>query len=90
MSDTEERYRERLKLWQVFFANPQEWWDNRQGKRNPRAPDFKHKDTNECLWINPDDPPWVRKQLQLYDSSMGGVCRSRPDAFDWKLETLCS
>ncbi|KAL7117119.1 hypothetical protein ACP275_03G051600 [Erythranthe tilingii] len=68
---TEERIqnrRSRLHLWQIFFANPSEWWDRRSRKTNPRAPDFKHKDTGESLWLNESDPPWISKQLQLHDS----------------------
>ncbi|KAK4797100.1 hypothetical protein SAY86_029426 [Trapa natans] len=65
-----ERRRERLILWQVFFANPYEWWDNRKHKSNPHQPDFKHKDTYEVLWLTPNDPPWIRKQLELLDSKM--------------------
>uniref|UniRef100_A0A8R7U4A5 Protein OSB1, mitochondrial n=2 Tax=Triticum urartu TaxID=4572 RepID=A0A8R7U4A5_TRIUA len=61
------KYRERLRLWQVFFASPYEWWDNRQYKPYASCPDFKHKDTREQLWLHPDDPPWVRKQLELID-----------------------
>ncbi|XP_066386701.1 protein OSB1, mitochondrial-like [Miscanthus floridulus] len=57
----------RLRLWQVFFANPYEWWDNRQSKPWPTYPDLKHKDTREKIWLRPDDPPWVRKQLELHD-----------------------
>ncbi|CAD6213635.1 unnamed protein product [Miscanthus lutarioriparius] len=57
----------RFRLWQVFFANPYEWWDNRQSKPWPTYPDFKHKDTREKIWLRPDDPPWVRKQLELHD-----------------------
>ncbi|OEL30184.1 Protein OSB1, mitochondrial [Dichanthelium oligosanthes] len=63
----EKRYIDRLHLWQVFFANPYEWWDNRQSKRWANYPDFKHKDTHEKIWLQPDDPPWVRKQLELHD-----------------------
>ncbi|KDP38402.1 hypothetical protein JCGZ_04327 [Jatropha curcas] len=59
---------DRHHLWQVFFNNPQEWWDNRKDKRNSRAPDFKHKDTGEALWLRPDDPPWIKRQLQFLDS----------------------
>ncbi|MBA0836978.1 hypothetical protein Goarm_009165 [Gossypium armourianum] len=59
-----------LYLWQVFFTNPFEWWDNRKSKKNPRQPDFKHKDTGEALWLNPNDPPWIKKQLQLLDSKL--------------------
>uniref|UniRef100_A0A453HEZ7 Uncharacterized protein n=1 Tax=Aegilops tauschii subsp. strangulata TaxID=200361 RepID=A0A453HEZ7_AEGTS len=61
------KYRERLRLWQVFFASPYEWWDNRQYKPYASCADFKHKDTREQLWLHPDDPPWVRKQLELID-----------------------
>ncbi|ONK74398.1 uncharacterized protein A4U43_C03F5810 [Asparagus officinalis] len=62
------------KLWQAFFANPVDWWDNRQNKRNPRYPDFKHKDTGEALWIEGKfNPPWVRSQLAILDSRMGSM-----------------
>ena len=37
--------------WRRFFADPARYWDNRFGKRNPKAPDFKHKDSGEALWI---------------------------------------
>ncbi|KAE8718150.1 Nbs-lrr resistance protein isoform 1 [Hibiscus syriacus] len=60
-----ERYNSTLYLWQVFFTSPFEWWDNRKSKKKPSQPDFKHKDTGEALWLNPDDPPWIRKQLEL-------------------------
>ncbi|CAN6273458.1 unnamed protein product [Urochloa humidicola] len=60
-------YIDRLHLWQVFFANPYEWWDNRQSKPWASCPEFKHKDTREKIWLHPDDPPWVRKQLELHD-----------------------
>lgn len=63
-----EKYENRLHLWQMFFANPHEWWDNRKNKVNSKSPDFKHKDTGEALWINIEDPPWITKQLELYDS----------------------
>ncbi|KAB2619654.1 protein OSB1 [Pyrus ussuriensis x Pyrus communis] len=65
-----DKYKDRLHLWQVFFSNPYEWWDNREGKKNPRQPDFKHKDTGEALWLSRNDPPWIEKQLQLLDERM--------------------
>ncbi|XP_030497295.1 protein OSB2, chloroplastic isoform X2 [Cannabis sativa] len=59
-------------LWQAYFANPVEWWDNRRNKRNPKYPDFKHKDTGEALWIEGrSNPPWVKSQLAILDSRMG-------------------
>lgn len=67
-----DRYKNRLHLWQVFFANPHEWHDCRKNKKNPKYPDFKHKGTREGLWLSPNDPPWIRKQLQLQDSRMAG------------------
>lgn len=64
------RYRNRLHLWQVFFANPYEWIDLRKRKTNPKQPDFRNRSTGEALWQSPRDPPWLRKQLQRLDSVM--------------------
>ncbi|XP_072987781.1 protein OSB1, mitochondrial-like isoform X1 [Typha latifolia] len=91
-ADHEETIRERLHLWQLFFSNPYEWWDNRQSKINSRCPDFKHKDTRECLWISPDDPPWVRKQLELCDTKKVGTYRKNRSGWseidEWKISDL--
>ncbi|KAG8370751.1 hypothetical protein BUALT_Bualt13G0016100 [Buddleja alternifolia] len=58
-------------LWQAFFANPTEWWDNRKNKRSPNYPDFKHKDTGEALWVEGRyTPTWVKSQLSILDSRM--------------------
>ncbi|KAJ8762212.1 hypothetical protein K2173_007368 [Erythroxylum novogranatense] len=65
----------RLYIWQLFFASPREWWDNRKNKKNPKSPDFKHKITGECLWLSPNDPPWVKRQLQLIDSKLIEYCQ---------------
>ncbi|KAL6527669.1 hypothetical protein OROMI_029480 [Orobanche minor] len=60
-----------VQLWQAFFANPLEWWDNRKNKRNPKYPDFKHKDTGEALWVEGRyNPSWVKSQLAVLDSKM--------------------
>ncbi|KAL4335652.1 hypothetical protein GQ457_07G025790 [Hibiscus cannabinus] len=64
------RYNSQLYLWQVFFTDPFEWWDNRKSKKKRRQPDFKHKDTGEALWLSPKDPPWIKKQLELLDSNL--------------------
>lgn len=33
------------------MQNPQNWWDNREGKKNPKAPDFKHrKNSDWVIW----------------------------------------
>ncbi|KAL5219039.1 hypothetical protein ABZP36_019723 [Zizania latifolia] len=62
-------------LWQAFFANPLDWWDNRTNKqKNPRYPDFKHKHTGEALWIDGrNNPNWVISQLAILDSRMGSL-----------------
>ncbi|PKA65555.1 Protein OSB1, mitochondrial [Apostasia shenzhenica] len=58
-------------LWQAFFANPVDWWDNRKNKRNPKYPDFKHKHTGESLWVeSKNNPSWVSTQLALLDERM--------------------
>lgn len=43
--------------WAELANNPDRWWDNRDDKRNPKAPDFKHKDTGFALWLDtcPDE-----------------------------------
>ncbi|KAJ8541062.1 hypothetical protein K7X08_001878 [Anisodus acutangulus] len=68
--DELEKYRNRIQLWQIFFASPYEWMDFRKGKVNPKYPDFKHKDTGEALWIRTDDPPWIKRQLDILDSRL--------------------
>ncbi|KAF7141207.1 hypothetical protein RHSIM_Rhsim06G0033100 [Rhododendron simsii] len=65
-----EKYKERLHLWQVFFTNPSGWLDYRRRKSKPNHPDFKNKDTGEALWISRYDPPWIKRQLQMYDSRL--------------------
>ncbi|CAM6096009.1 unnamed protein product [Calypogeia fissa] len=56
------------KRWQEYFADPSQWWDNRDTKRNPKAPDFKHKSTNEGLWVKSwNNPPWVEQQLAVLE-----------------------
>jgi hypothetical protein len=48
--------------WRDLVQNPDKWWDNRIDKRNAKAPDFKHKETGEALWLN-ESPTWVLPQL---------------------------
>ena len=44
----------------MLVERPEEWWDNRTTRSNPRAPDFKHKRTRRALWIdNWETPDWV-------------------------------
>lgn len=41
-------------------------------QRNPKYPDFKHKDTGEALWVEGKyNPPWVKSQLAILDKRMG-------------------
>ncbi|KAL4180228.1 hypothetical protein AMTRI_Chr13g124180 [Amborella trichopoda] len=63
----QDKDRERLHLWQLFLADPSEWWDNRGCKKYRNGADFVHKNTREKLRIMPNDPPWVRSQLQRLD-----------------------
>ncbi|CAG7883935.1 unnamed protein product [Brassica rapa] len=48
--------------WKELVENPDKWWDNRIDKRNAKAPDFKHKETGEALWLN-ESPTWVLSKL---------------------------
>ncbi|KAI7754597.1 hypothetical protein M8C21_003725 [Ambrosia artemisiifolia] len=68
-------------LWQAFFANPADWWDNRKNKRSPNYPDFKHKDTGEALWVEGRfNPSWVKSQLSVLDSRMESNANTRSDS----------
>lgn len=58
---------DKIYLWQVFFTNPYEWWDNRRNKTYPGQPDFKHKSTGEALWLDSDIPDWITRRLELLD-----------------------
>ena len=50
--------------WEAYFANPGGYYDNRENKRNPKAPDFKSKDG--CARVH---------SLQIESSSVS-VCTS--------------
>ncbi|RVW80633.1 Protein OSB2, chloroplastic [Vitis vinifera] len=43
--------------WKNLVENPDKWWDNRSSKTKEKAPDFKHKDTGEALWLS-SSPAW--------------------------------
>ncbi|XP_065046485.1 protein OSB1, mitochondrial-like isoform X1 [Musa acuminata AAA Group] len=85
-ADDDKELRDRLHLWQVFFANPYEWWDNRQRKLFPGSADFRHKHTHDGLWLRPDDPSWVRRQLQLYDSNI--TMNHHSKVHEWEMKDL--
>lgn len=38
-------------------------WDNREGKKNPKAPDYKCKDEG-CKWKQTKDGSWERSEYQ--------------------------
>lgn len=54
--------------WNSVRSNPGLWWDNRENKRNPKAPDYKLKDVtqgNIALWLSSrDTPEWAKQELQ--------------------------
>ncbi|KAJ7527660.1 hypothetical protein O6H91_16G065200 [Diphasiastrum complanatum] len=83
-------------LWQEFFSDPSQWWDNRLTKKTPRHPDFKHKWTREGLWVDGwRNPSWVKEKMAsmtLGHTQSGDGLRSRvPDSFcnGDKLSKLC-
>ncbi|KAJ7568443.1 hypothetical protein O6H91_01G033100 [Diphasiastrum complanatum] len=67
-------------LWQEFFSDPSQWWDNRFIKTSPKYPDFKHKSTHEGLWIEGRlNPIWVKAKMAtmtLGHIHSGGELRS--------------
>ncbi|KAJ7553580.1 hypothetical protein O6H91_06G104000 [Diphasiastrum complanatum] len=74
-------------LWQEFFSDPSQWWDNKLIKKSPKYPDFKHKSTHEGLWIeNWLNPSWVEAKIAtmtLGQTQSADGSRSRvADSFD--------
>uniref|UniRef100_A0A1D1XF76 Protein OSB3, chloroplastic/mitochondrial n=1 Tax=Anthurium amnicola TaxID=1678845 RepID=A0A1D1XF76_9ARAE len=49
--------------WRSLLENFNKWWDNRSDKLNPKAPDFKHKETGVALWLGSSTPEWVMDKL---------------------------
>ena len=39
-------------MWGALLADPAAFYDNRFNKRNPKAPDFKHKESAFPLWFS--------------------------------------
>ncbi|KAL0889204.1 hypothetical protein Bca101_013187 [Brassica carinata] len=52
----------REELWKDLVQNPDKWWDNRLKKTNAKAPDFKHKENGEALWMD-NSPTWALSKL---------------------------
>lgn len=57
--------------WQLFFQNPNDWYDNRTSKKAPNMPDFRHKSLqdgagrNLGIWIDGKGvPAWVAEGLR--------------------------
>ncbi len=48
------------------MLRPWDYYDNRHSKRNPKAPDFKHKATGAALWLN-SAPAHVQAKLATLD-----------------------
>lgn len=52
---------DKVAQWQDVIDNPNHWFDNRVGKKNPKGPDFKGKNTGPYdgvgLWINDKNLP---------------------------------
>lgn len=80
-------------IWDNFLANPNGWWDNRNDKRSPRAPDFKAKKDNpikpDGLWLDGlkkrhggEEPPEVYEYLQQ-NNSLGHPVG------EWPLPVVC-
>ncbi|KAJ7517124.1 hypothetical protein O6H91_21G011200 [Diphasiastrum complanatum] len=73
-------------LWQEYFSDPSQWWDNRLTKKSPRHPDFKHKRTLEGLWVDGWlNPSWVKEKMASmtlgHIQSGDGLTSRVPDSF---------
>lgn len=51
--------------WAELCSNPKKWFDNREGKRSPKAPDFKRKGTGDALWLEKNGKSNVPERLMV-------------------------
>ncbi|KAJ7518207.1 hypothetical protein O6H91_21G059000 [Diphasiastrum complanatum] len=74
-------------LWEEFFSDPSQWWDNRSDKKNPRFPDFKLRSTaGKALWVDKRfNPPWVHARLavMVQGQEQGQSGFSTPETSGW-------
>ncbi|KAJ4825210.1 hypothetical protein Tsubulata_024465 [Turnera subulata] len=63
-------------FWKAFVGELDKWWDNRFNKKNPKGPDFKHKETGEAVWLN-DFPTWVLSELPPPKTNQHSLAASR-------------
>lgn len=55
-------------MWEELESNPTMWYDNREGKLNPKSPDFKRKVTGEGLWMAYNGQSAVPAGISVPDS----------------------
>jgi len=55
-------------LWEELASNPSMWFNNREGKQNPKSPDFKRKNTGEGLWMTYNGSSSVPNGITIPDS----------------------
>lgn len=72
--------------WQAVLQAPEQYWDNRANKLNPKSPDFKHKSTGQALWLT-DASDWIVEQLE---SRPAPAARPKPAGRDSLWESLLS
>lgn len=55
-------------MWAELESNPSMWFNNREGKQNPKSPDFKRKNTGEGLWMSYNGQSAVPSGITIPDS----------------------
>ncbi|KAJ3676232.1 hypothetical protein LUZ60_003644 [Juncus effusus] len=70
-ANTAQSFRSKEDLWKDLVESPDAWYDNRFNKKNPKQPDFKHKDSGEALWISETTPEWARSKFPSMKSKNG-------------------
>ncbi|KAI5069669.1 hypothetical protein GOP47_0015970, partial [Adiantum capillus-veneris] len=52
-------------VWKEYFRDPSQWRDNRNSKISAAYPDFKHRVTNQPLWLDCTyNPSWIAEELR--------------------------
>eukprot|EP00250_Pteridium_aquilinum_P009426 c18660_g2_i1 orf=2-442(-) len=62
-------------LWKEYFRDPPQFLDDRNSKRGPKSPDFRHKEGREPLWMDGGhNSPWVKEELRGSGAKNGEFC----------------
>ena len=68
----------KAEAWRDLAANPQNWWDNRESKLNPKSPDFSRQSDKQGLWLTYNGQSVVPKGITVPEPEAFHATASEP------------